>query len=198
MAGVRTGLLGGTFDPPHLGHLVLAETAREQLGLEKVLFLPAGDPWRKAGRKVTTAQHRVAMTRLAIAGNASFMLDEREVRREGPTYTIDTLRELRGEMPCHELVFLAGEDTLTDMPFWREPAEIARLSQIAIAPRRDSGLPEGLPFSRESLVDIDMPFVDVSSTELRRRAGLGLSLRYLVPDAVCEYIRDHGLYSDNR
>jgi nicotinate-nucleotide adenylyltransferase len=195
---VKVGLLGGTFDPPHLGHLILAEIGREQLRLEKVLFMPAGDPWRKANRGVTPALHRVAMTRLCIAGNAAFAVDEREVRRKGPTYTVETLRELRDECPEDALYFLAGQDALADMPVWREPAEIARLAQIAIAPRRDAPLPSGLPFDAEGLLRVDMPVIDISSTELRERARRGSSLRYLVPDAVQAYIREHGLYSSSR
>jgi nicotinate-nucleotide adenylyltransferase len=193
---MKVGLLGGTFDPPHLGHLILAELSRQQLQLDKVLFVPAGDPWRKAHREVTPAHHRVAMTRLCIAGNDDFELDEREVKREGPTYTVDTLRELRGELDVNdEIYFIAGEDALADMPRWREPEQIAMLARIAVAPRRDAPMPEDLPFDVGDLRRIDMPLIEISSTELRERAKSGLSLRYLVPDAVNAYICEQGLYS---
>jgi nicotinate-nucleotide adenylyltransferase len=193
---LRIGFLGGTFDPPHIGHLILAETAREQLKLDKVLFIPAGDPWRKADRRVTPATHRLAMTRLAIEDNAVFELDDCEARRQGPTYTVDTLRELRTRLQADDvLVFLAGQDALADMPHWKDPAGIAAAAVIAIAPRDGYEPPHGLPFDTSDLLRIEMPFVDISSTGLRERAKRGLSLRYLVPSAVEAYIRDKGLYS---
>jgi len=193
---VRIGFLGGTFDPPPLGHLILAESAREQLKLDRVLFIPAGDPWRKSDRKVTPAPHRLAMTRLAIADNEAFELDDREVRRAGPTYTVDTLRELRSRLhPDDILVFLAGQDALADMPLWKDPTGIAEAATIAVAPREGCAPPPGLPFDESALLRIDMPFVDISSTGLRERAKRGLSLRYLVPPVVEAYIRDKGLYS---
>ena len=193
---MRIGVLGGTFDPPHIGHLILAEVAREQLRLDSVFFIPAGDPWRKADRSVTPAIHRLAMTRLAIMDNEAFELDDCEVRREGPTYTTDTLRELRSRLSADDvLVFLAGQDALADMPYWKDPAGIAETAVIAIAPREGYEPPAGLPFDTSALLRIDMPFVDISSTSLRERAKRGLSLRYLVPPAVAAYIRENGLYS---
>ncbi|HLF77691.1 MAG TPA: nicotinate-nucleotide adenylyltransferase [Dehalococcoidia bacterium] len=196
---MRLGFLGGTFDPPHVGHLILAEVAREQLGLSKVLFIPAGDPWRKADREVSPAQHRLAMTRLAIEGNEAFEVDDCEIKREGATYTVDTLRELRARLqPDDEIVFLAGEDALADMPRWKDPAGIAAAARLAIAPRSDADLPEGLPFDTKQLLRVDMPYVDISSTGLRERARKGLSLRYQVPPAVDAYIRENGLYSSSR
>ena len=193
---MRVGFLGGTFDPPHIGHLILAELAREQLGLARVLFIPAGDPWRKSDRAVTPAAHRLAMTRLAIEGNEALEVDDCEIKRAGATYTIDTLRELKARLsPDDEIVFLAGEDALADMPRWRDPAGIATEARIAIAPRSDAGIPAGLPFDTSALLRVEMPYVDVSSTGLRERARKGLSLRYLVPAAVEAYIREQGLYS---
>jgi nicotinate-nucleotide adenylyltransferase len=192
---VRIGFLGGTFDPPHIGHLVLAELAREQLGLAKVLFIPAGDPWRKADRDVSPSAHRLAMTRIATEGNEAFEVDDCEVRREGATYTVDTLHELRARLsPEDEVVFLAGEDALADMPRWKDPAGIAAAARIAIAPRSDAELPRGLPFDTSSLLRVEMPFIEISSTDLRERARKGLSLRYLVPDGVEAYVREHRLY----
>ena len=139
---MRVGILGGTFDPPHIAHLILAEVAREQLNLDKVLFIPAGDPWRKSDRTVTSGSHRLAMTKLAIKGNAAFEIDDCEIRREGATYTVDTLRELRARLhPDDVLVFLVGQDALADMPHWRDPAGIAEAAVIAIAPRDGAPLP---------------------------------------------------------
>ena len=134
---MRLGALGGTFDPPHLGHLLLAEQAREQLQLDKVLFIPAGDPWRKAGREIAPAAQRLAMTRLAIEGNAAFEVDGREIARDGPTYTVETLAELRAELGAgDELVFIVGQDALADLPNWRNPGGIAANSDIYIGVKR--------------------------------------------------------------
>jgi len=207
----RLGVLGGTFDPPHVGHLALAEQAREQLRLDRVLFIPAGDPWRKSQRAVTPAVHRLAMIRLAVAGNPAFAVDDSEVRRKGPTYSVDTLRELRARLAtADELYFVIGQDALADLPHWRDPAGIAALALIAVArrpfavlragsepvegPRADAE-PPALPFDASRLVRVEMPLIDVSSTDLRARARAGRSLRYLVPDAVAAYIREKGLYA---
>lgn len=193
---MRLGILGGTFDPVHIGHLILAETARTGLALERVVFVPAGNPWRKEGREVTAAEHRLAMTRLAIADNNAFTIDDREVRHKGPSYTVETLTEMRRSLPeGSELYFIVGADALADMVHWRDPTGIARQAMVAVAPRQGSDL-EGssLPFPSERLVRVDMPYVGISSTWLRERARQRLSLRYLVPEAVEAYIREHGLY----
>jgi len=192
---MRIGVLGGTFDPIHIAHLLLAEQAREQLQLDRVLFIPAGDPWRKAHRKVAPAKDRLAMTRLAIAGEAGFEVDDCEVTRDGPTYTADTLRDLRGRLgPDGELFLLLGEDALADLPFWHDPEGIAEQATIVVAPRGGAVLPE-LPFDAERVVRIEMPYLEISSTDLRERARHGRSLRYLVPDAVAAYIREHKVYA---
>jgi nicotinate-nucleotide adenylyltransferase len=191
---MRAGLMGGTFDPIHLAHLVLAEQAREQLALDSVVFIPAGDPWRKAQQEITAAEHRLSMTRLAVAGRQGFEVDDLEVRRHGPTYTVETLQELRKRYgPDSDLFLLLGEDALVDLPFWRDPEGIASLASIVVAPRADFEMPE-LPFKLGPLLKIEMPALEISSTDLRRRAQQGRSLRYLVPDAVVDYIERHGLY----
>ena len=192
---MKLGVLGGTFDPPHIGHLVLAELAREQLNLDKVAFLPAGDPWRKVVRDVTPARHRLEMTRLAIADNAAFEVDDREVRQEGPSYTAVTLRQIRQSRPgIEDLYFILGQDALADLPFWHEPAQIAEAALIAVVPREAAELAPALPFAPERLVHIEMPSLAISSTDLRERARRGLSLRYLVPAAVEAYIKQQRLY----
>ena len=190
---MKIGVLGGTFDPIHSAHLLLAEQAREQLGLRKVLFVPAGDPWRKAFRRVTQAEHRLAMTNLAIQGDDGFVIDECEVRREGPTYTADTLHDLHQRYKKDELYLLLGEDALADLPFWKDPERIADAACIVVAPRGGVVLPE-LPFDPDRVVRIKMPFMEISSTDIRDRAKAGHSLRYLVPDAVADYIKEHKLY----
>ncbi len=190
---MEIGVLGGTFDPIHNAHLLLAEQAREQLALRKVLFVPAGDPWRKAFRRVTPAEHRLAMTRLAVADDPGFIVDDCEVQREGASYTADTLRELHQRYKKDELFLLLGEDALADLPFWRDPEKIAEEARIVVAPRGGVVLPE-LPFDPEPVVRIEMPHLDISSTGVRERAKAGRSLRYLVPDAVAAYITEHKLY----
>ena len=191
------GLLGGTFDPPHVGHLVLGECARVQLGLDRVCFMPAGDPWRKAGRDVSSATHRLAMTNLAIAGNRHFDLDEREVERIGPTYTVDTLRALHAQ-GLDDIVLILGSDALADMPAWREPDVITVLARLAVAPKgADQSEQAWLAAQaglREPPIPVDMPPLPVSSTLVRERVRARLPIRYLVPEAVEEYIRLHGLY----
>jgi nicotinate-nucleotide adenylyltransferase len=194
---LRIGVLGGTFDPIHVAHLLLAEQAREQLVLDKVLLVPAGDPWRKADRDISPAMQRLEMVRRAAAGNPYLEVDDRELRREGPTYTVDTLRELRGEMEADDDLFLIlGEDALIDLPNWRDPAALAEYASIAVAPREGFAEPTTLPFDPTLVQRIDMPFVDISATDLRRRARLGQSLRYMVPDAVIDFILEQGLYQD--
>lgn len=190
---MRLGVLGGTFDPIHLGHLILAEYAREQLSLERVLFVPAGDPWRKAGRHISAAVHRLAMTRLAVEDSPYFEVDDCELRRDGPTYTVDTLRYLRETRRPDELYFLLGEDALADLPFWHDPGGIARLAVIAVAPREGAEVPT-LPFDASRLVNLAMPYIGISSTLLRERAAAGLSLRYQVPEPVRIYIERYRLY----
>jgi nicotinate-nucleotide adenylyltransferase len=200
---MRAGVLGGTFDPIHIGHLVLAEQAREQLGLEEVLFVPAGDPWRKAGKRVTPAADRLAMVELAIEGNPAFRLSRIEVDRPGPSYSVETLAALRGERPEAELYFIVGEDALFDLPNWKDPAGIVSLAYIAVAARGPASRLGGLSASDlegvvrglgHRFVRIHMPAIGVSATDLRERARRGASIRYLVPDAVARYIAERNLY----
>jgi nicotinate-nucleotide adenylyltransferase len=190
---MRLGVLGGTFDPIHNAHLLLAEQAREQLGLKRVLFVPAGDPWRKAFRRVLPSEHRLAMTQLAVKDDPGFVVDDCEIRREGATYTAETLQDLRKRRPKDELYLLLGEDALADLPFWKDPEAIAEAAHIVVAPRGGVVLPE-LPFDPDRVIRIKMPFLEISSTDIRERAKAGTSLRYLVPDAVAAYIKEHKLY----
>lgn len=200
MAGSHIAVLGGTFDPPHIGHLVLAECVRWQFGCERVLFVPAGDPYRKTGtdtaenrragvvaaRAVTPGLSRLEMVRLAIAGNVHFEADPREVGRPGSSYTVETLRELRAE-GHKDIVLVLGSDAAADLPNWREPEEIQRLAQIVVA-EKEPGAGTGR-FER-----VDMPLLRISSTEVRARVAAGQPIRYLVPEAVREYIEREGLY----
>ena len=198
MAGMRRGVLGGTFDPIHIGHLILAQEALLRLSLDRVTFVPAGMPWRKSRRSVAPAADRLAMVKLAIAENPRFDVSELEVRRDGPSYIWETLAQL-GE-GGDELFLILGADALIDLPTWREPREIVRLARIAVAGRPGwddatvataAASVEGLP---ERIVALDMPLIEVSSTDLRARARRGEPLRYLVPDAVATYVRERALY----
>ena len=183
-------LLGGSFDPPHRGHLALGEAARRQLGLTRVRLLPAGDPWRKADRGVTPAAERLAMTRLAAADDPTFEVDAREVERAGPSYTVDTLRELRAEGET-DLVLILGSDALADLPAWREPEAIVALARLAVAARADE--PVKAPAGARVTV-LAMPPLAVSSTLARERIRAGQPVDDLLPPAVAEYIRARGLY----
>lgn len=198
---MRLGVLGGTFDPPHVGHLILAEEACTRLDLRKVLFVPAGDPWRKTERDVTLAEHRLAMVRLMLGSDPHFEVSTLEMERAGPSYTVDTLEALHQQHGAGlELYFIVGEDALHDLSHWKEPGRVVSLARLAVARRpagegwSDADLEAIVAGLSERVVPLSMPTVDISSTALRERARAGLSLRYLVPLSVEEYIRSHGLY----
>jgi nicotinate-nucleotide adenylyltransferase len=194
---MKIGVLGGTFDPVHIAHLVIAEHAREALSLDTVLFIPAGEPWRKGHREITDAEHRLAMLQLAIAGNDVFGISDVELRRDGPTYTADTLEALAGERLDDEFWFIVGADALADLPHWHEPARIVRHARLAVAPRdvQDANIvAQGVAEFRDRIDLFDAPRMEVSSTDLRTRVAAGRSIRYLAPDAVVDYVDKHGLY----
>ena len=198
----RIGLFGGTFDPPHFGHLVLAEWARVRLRLDRVVFVPAGTPPHKRGRRLTDAALRLALTRLAVRGNPAFTVSGFEARRAGPSFTVDTLRHFHARQPGARFYLLMGADSLADFPSWHEPVEIARLATLIVAARPVQPAP-GVRVRSHPLfparacgrvVLLDNPLVAISSSALRARARGGRSLRYLVPDAVAAYVARHGMY----
>jgi nicotinate-nucleotide adenylyltransferase len=198
----RIGLFGGTFDPPHLGHLVLAEWARVRLRLDRVVFVPAGTPPHKRGRQLTDAALRLALTRLAVRGNPAFTVSGFEAGRAGPSFTVDTLRHLHARQPGARFYLLMGADSLADFPNWHEPEEIARLATLVVAARLAEPA-SGERARAQSLVParvggrvvlLDNPLVAISSSVLRARARAGRSLRYLVPDAVAAFVARHELY----
>jgi len=200
---LRLGILGGTFDPPHVGHLTLAEEARLALGLDQVLFVPAGAPWRKAERELSAREDRLAMVRLAVGDNPTFAVSTVEVNRAGPSYTADTMTELGDQFGREtELFFIMGADSLADFPHWHEPQRILELARLAVAERpepEDVALEEGLAEDlaramRERVVWLRMPLIAISASAVRERVRRGLSIRYWVPPAVEEYIQQHGLY----
>jgi nicotinate-nucleotide adenylyltransferase len=192
----RIGVFGGTFDPPHLGHLVLAEWAWARLRLDRVLFVPAGVPPHKRGRRLSDPAHRLAMVRLALRGNPALVVSDLEARRAGPSFTVDTLRALHARHPGARLFLLMGADSLADFPTWRDPAAIGRLATLVVAarPARPGGRSRSPGSGSPRVVYLDNPLVDISSSALRARARSRLPLRYLVPDPVAAYIARHGLY----
>ncbi len=197
---MNIGVLGGTFDPVHIGHLVVADEARTKLGLSEVLFVPAGQPWLKQDRDIAPAIHRVEMVRRAIADNPYFKVNTLEVDRPGPSYTVDTLTVLQEQLGNKaSLFFILGRDTLADLPLWEEPRKVIELCRLVVPPRLGSRdlrhLEEAIPGLRERVIQLDMPVIGVSSSEIRERIARGLSVRYLVPPGVEEYITEHRIYS---
>lgn len=195
------GILGGTFDPIHNGHIIVAEEVRARLNLAEVVFVPAGQPWLKAGSPILAAEHRVQMVRLAIAGKPYFKLSTMEVERAGPSYTVDTIAELRAQLGTgDELFFILGWDNLAQFPKWKEPSRIIKMCRLVAVPRPGYSLPDlssveaSLPGLSRRLILLDKPEVDIVATEIRDRVAQGLSIRHLVPEPVDEYIRQHKLY----
>jgi nicotinate-nucleotide adenylyltransferase len=205
---LRVGILGGTFDPIHYGHLVIAEEVREALSLDRVLFVPAAIPPHKIGLSITPAHHRAALVELAIAGNPSFAISRIELERDGPSYTVDTLQALAGDASrqgvARELFFILSTEALAGMRTWREPDRILALCRLAVVARPGVPIPDrgGLAAAFGDLADrivvVDTVPLSHSASVVRERAAAGRSIRYLVPPAVETYICEHRLYrSDN-
>jgi len=197
---VRVGVLGGTFNPPHLGHLVCASEAAAQLGLDRVLLTPVFIPPHKQASADPGPAERLELCLLAAAGDERLEVCELEIAREGQSYTVDTLRELRARAPQDELTFILGADVALGLADWREPEAVLSLATLAVAERdgtaRDdvvARLGQALP-GAAALHFFEMPRIDVSSSEIRRRVAAGRPIRYLVPDAVAERIRRAALY----
>ena len=198
---MRIGILGGTFDPVHLGHLLIAEESRIGLQLDQVLFVPAGRPWLKEGQPLTEARHRVRMVELAIASNPHFQACRSELDRPGLSYTVDTLAELRAELtPAAELYFILGLDAFENFHRWKEPERVLELARLVVVSRpgyADEERQELMARYREHgdrIRLLPVHTVDFSATEIRRRAAGGISFRYHVPEAVEDYILEEGLY----
>lgn len=201
---LRLGVFGGSFDPIHIGHLRLAEEAREIFALDTVLFVPTHVSPFKLDRPVTPPEHRLEMVRQALEGNNAFAVSAVECFRDGPSYTVETLRQLHAEQPSTELWFVTGTDAVADLPRWREPEEVLSLARFAVAIRpgtteieaRES-LAHLPPSWQERISYFKMQGLDISSTDLRARIAAGRSVRYLVPPAIEAYIAAHGLYQPN-
>ncbi len=195
---IRLGLLGGTFDPPHYGHLLAAQEVAWRLQIDRVLFLPARQNPLKRGEPSSSAEDRCDMVALAVADNPIFELSRLDLDRPPPSYTADLLRAL--ESPEYELFFLVGADILPELPKWREPRQIVQLARLVVvnrpgAPRPDlDRLERLLPGVGERSEHVQIPGVDVSSSDIRRRVAAGRPIRYLTPPAVERYIMDRGLY----
>ena len=197
----RLGIMGGTFDPIHIGHLACAEQVADKFRLDGVVFMPAGDPWMKAGKNVTPAEERLEMVRLSVAGNPRFDVSRMEIDREGSTYTVETLRELRAYYPSNvELYFISGADAVFSMLEWRDSEELGKLAHLVGVTRPGWTLSDARRRYMRThggiyrLSQVEVTALSISSTELRRMVAEGRSIRYLVSDGVVDYIREHGLY----
>lgn len=190
----RVGILGGTFDPFHLGHLVAAQDALEVLGLDRLVFIPAGVPPHKPSEGVTPAELRLAMVRAGVEEDPRFEVSDEELRRPGPSYTVDTLRGRRRSRPQDHLFLLVGADQAAGLHRWRESEELARLARLVILSREGEEAPRVAGGFSPPPIHVPVTRVDISSTRVRDRVATGRSIRYLVPDAVAEIIREAGLY----
>ncbi|MBI4502699.1 MAG: nicotinate (nicotinamide) nucleotide adenylyltransferase [Gemmatimonadetes bacterium] len=187
---MRIGIFGGSFDPVHLGHLAVARRAAARLRLDEVRFVPARvQPLKSAGPRAP-AEDRIAMLRAAVGGIRGFVVDGREIARSGPSYTVDTLRELRKERPGDELFLLLGADAARDLAEWRESAELAKLATVVVVPRPGA---EDVP-APPGAQKLDMRPIDISATAIRDAVAHGEPMDHLVPEAVADYIAAHGLY----
>ena len=194
------GIIGGTFDPPHLGHLILAAEARQQFSLKCLLWVLTPIPPHKLNQAITPSEHRLAMLKLAIAGNPDFELSRVEMDRPGPHYALDTVNLLAGQNPGAEIVYLMGGDSLRDLPTWHRPADLVSACHYLGVMRRPGDaihLPDLealLPGITHKVRFVDAPLVEISSREIRQRVAEGSPFRYFLPAAVYDYILEHNLY----
>lgn len=198
---MRIGIFGGTFNPPHVGHLILAETAVDTLGLDKIYFTPAADPPHKLGMPRASVEHRLAMVELAMQGNPRFEISRVDVDRPGPHYTVDMLNIFRAAHPQSQFYFLMGSDSLRDLLTWDRPRELINLCYIVVmsrpvTPPNMDVLYTELPALRDRLISINSPEIEISSTTIAARIRNGQSVRYRVPEPVWEYIYQHDLYQE--
>jgi len=198
---VNIGVIGGTFDPIHNGHLIVAEEARTRLALAEVLFVPAGQPWLKADSRISVAEHRLEMVRLAVTDRPYFKLSPVDIERSGPSYTVDTIAELQSQLGVEaELFFILGWDSLAELPQWREPSRLISLCRLVAVPRPGYPPPDLKSLEvtttgiSQRVILLDKPGVDISATVVRQRVAPGLSIRHLVPEVVNRYIKQHKLY----
>ena len=198
---MNIGVMGGTFDPIHNGHLIVAEEVRTRLDLAEVLFVPAGQPWLKVYGHISAAEHRVQMVRLVIADKPYFRLSTTEIERAGYSYTVDTIAELLSQLGSgDELFFILGWDSLAELPKWKEPSRLIKMCRLVAVPRPGYPIPDlkfmepKVPGLSQRVILMDKPEIDVSAFAIRNRIAQGLSIRHLVPEPVERYIREHRLY----
>ena len=199
---MKRGVLGGTFDPVHNGHLAVAGAVTARLALDEILFVPAGQPQLRTGGPASAGEHRVQMIRLAINGKPCYRLSTVEIERAGPSYTVDTIAQLRSQLGEGDgLFFILGWDSLAELPRWREPARLVSMCRLVAVPRPACPLPDLrslevlVPGLTGSVILLKAPRVDISASEIRRRVAQGLPVRHLVPGPVADYIRERGLYA---
>ena len=192
LADVRTGILGGTFDPIHIAHLHAAECALHQAGLDRVLLMPAGDPWQKLGKRVSAGHHRLAMTRLAVEGVAGLEVDDREVRRDGLTYTIETLETFPAD---EEIFIILGSDAAAGLPTWHRGDEVIERVSVVVAPRPGTDIRHVASVVPDATI-LEMPLLEISGTAIRHAAATGRPYRYLVTEPVHRYISNNHLYTE--
>ena len=197
----RVGVFGGTFDPVHVGHLIVATELRFALALDCVLFVPAGRPPHKTRQEISDNEHRLAMLQLAIDDSPWFAISLVDMQRAGPSYTADTLAILRHELDPVELIFLMGSDSLRDLPTWHEPERIVAQAELGVAQRPGIALDleqiyASIPNARGRIHLVEVPLIGISSTDIRERVRSGRPIRYQVPLPVEEYIFQHGLYQE--
>jgi len=191
--GTRVGIMGGTFDPIHHGHLVAASEVASLFGLDEVIFVPTGAPWQKSDRTVSPAEHRYLMSVIATASNPRFWVSRADIDRPGPTYTIDTIRDIAAQRPGAELFFITGADALSQILSWKDAEQALRMARFIGVTRPGYDLSaEHLP--TDSVTLLDVPAMAISSSGVRERVGAGQPVWYLVPDGVVQYINKHGLY----
>ncbi len=197
---MKLGVFGGTFDPVHNGHLAIAEEVRTQVALDEVWFVPTGKPWMKAGRLITPWEQRLQMVELAIAGKPHFKVTNLEAFRPGPSYTIDTITELRARFKDAGLFFIMGWDSLQSLPLWKEAARLITLCRLVAVPRPGITPPDlkelekALPGIKKAVIMLDKPNLDISATQIRAKVARGESITSLVPLKVADFIKQHELY----
>jgi nicotinate-nucleotide adenylyltransferase len=198
---MNIGVMGGTFDPVHKGHLIVAEEVRVQLNLAEVLFVPTGRPWLKVNSPITDAEHRIQMVRLAISDKPYFKLSTMEIERAGSSYTVDTITELQCQLGVeNKLFFILGWENLVELPQWHEPSRLVQMCNLVAVPRVGYSPPDlntleaAVPGLSQSVIMLNTPQIEISSSEIRNRVVLGLSIAHLVPEAVERYINRHKLY----
>ncbi len=201
---MNIGVLGGTFDPIHYGHIIVAEEVKNRLNLAEVIFVPTGQPWLKAAVPVTPAEHRLQMLSLALADIPYFKLSTIEIERTGPSYTLDTMLELREKIGSEdELFFILGWDKLYELPQWQEPSLLIQTCYLVAVPRPGCSRPKlksleaMVPGISQLVMLLDKPKIEISASEIRERVVQGLSVRHLVPEPVNRYIKEHRLYADS-